>query len=85
MRRGSKNAWLFLLFILVGVVAGGFIGEYLGGIPGLGWLKYGQTFGLSSPLALDLGIIFLQFALSIKFSVSGIIGIIIAILLYKRI
>ncbi len=28
-------------------------------IPGLGWLSYGQTFGLQQPVILDLGILVL--------------------------
>ncbi|MEA4816600.1 hypothetical protein SDC9_155147 [bioreactor metagenome] len=85
MRRSDRSIWSFVLIMLAGVVVGGFIGELLGGFSFLSWLRYGQTFGLTSPLTLDMGILCFQFALSIKFSIAGIIGIIIAVLIYKNI
>ena len=57
MAKGTagKNYWALLLMILAGVVLGGFIGQLSAGVPALRWLNYGQTFGLSTPLVLDLG------------------------------
>ncbi len=52
----SKNGWGLLLMLLAGIVLGGFIGMLAQDIPGLGWLSYGQTFGLQQPVILDLGI-----------------------------
>ena len=79
----GKNYWVLVLLILAGVVLGGFIGELASGVPALKWLSYGQTFGLSSPLILDLGIIVLTFGLTIKITISGIVGMILAIILYR--
>ena len=81
----TRNIWVLIILLLAGVVIGGAIGEYLGSIPFLRWLKYGMDFGLMSPLSLDLGVLKLQFALSFKFTISGIIGIIIAIFAFKKI
>ena len=68
MAKGTagKNYWALLLMILAGVVLGGFIGQLSAGVPALRWLNYGQTFGLSNPLVLDLGILVLTFGLTIK-------------------
>lgn len=79
----SKNAWALLLLILAGVVLGGFIGELTKNVGWLSWLSYGQTFGLETPIVLNLGIIILTFALQIKITIAGIIGILLAILIYK--
>ena len=79
----GKNYWALTLLILAGIVIGGFIGELTQGISALSWLSYGQTFGLSSPLVLDLGILVITFALSIKITIAGIIGVLIAILIYR--
>ena len=79
----EKNYWALLLMILAGVVLGGFIGQLSAGVPALRWLKYGQTFGLSNPLVLDLGILVLTFGLTIKITIAGIIGIVLAILIYR--
>jgi hypothetical protein len=85
MARGTigKNNWTLLLLILAGVVLGGFIGQMASGVSALSWLNYGQTFGLTQPLVLDLGILALTFALTIKITIAGIVGIILAIIIYR--
>ena len=81
----SKNSWACFLLMLAGVVLCGFIGSLASNVSFLSWLDYGQTFGLSSPLTLDLGILVITFALTIKISIASIIGIIIAIIVYRLI
>lgn len=87
MSRGTvgKNNWGLFLLLLAGIVVGGFIGSLTAGIPGLSWLNYGQSFGLSSPIVLDLGILVVTFGLSIKITIASIIGILIAIIIYRLI
>lgn len=82
--RSSQNIWVLLLLMLAGVVLGGFIGSALGDISVLSWLNYGSDFGLSSPLVLDLGVLVLQFGLTIRFTIAGIIGILLAFILYRK-
>ena len=79
----NKGKWTFLLILLSGIVLGGFIGYLCRGIGWLSWLNYGQTFGLSSPIVLDLGIMVLTFGLTITINIASIIGIIIGIIIYK--
>ena len=74
-----KNNWACFLLILAGIVIGGFIGSLLP----VQWFNYGQTFGLSSPVVLDFGILCLTFGLSIKITVASILGIIIGIIIYR--
>ena len=81
--KASKNGWTLLLLILAGVVLGGFIGTLAAGISGLDWLNYGQSFGLEGPVVLSLGLLVLTFGLTIKITIAGIIGIILAILIYR--
>ena len=50
----------------------------------LSWLNYGQTFGLEQPIVLNLGIMVLTFGLTINISVASIIGVVVAIILYKK-
>ena len=83
-RKSSQNIWVLVLLMLAGVGLGGFIGSALGGISALSWLNYGSSFGLSSPLVLDLGVLTLQFGLSIRFTIAGIIGIILAFFIYRK-
>lgn len=78
-----KNGWLLLIFILIGIVLGGLIADVSAGIASLSWLGYGNSFGLTSPLVLDLGVIVVTFALQIKITIASIIGVVLAILIYK--
>ena len=81
----AKNAWVFVLFILCGIVLGGFLGMLADSVSFLSFLNYGQTFGLSSPVVLDLGVIVLTFGLTIRISIASIIGVIISVVIYKLI
>ena len=74
-----KNAWTCFLLILAGIVVGGFIGSLFPAT----WLNYGQSFGLTSPLILDLGILSITFGLSINITIASIIGIAVAIIIYR--
>lgn len=80
---GSKNSWVLLIFVLVGLVIGGFIGMLTQNVAGLNWLNYGQTFGLDEPLVLNLGILIITFGLNIKITICSIIGMIVAIIIYR--
>ena len=80
---GSKNAWALFLLILAGIVLGGFIGMLSEGVPALKWLSYGQMFGLHEPIVLNLGLLVSTFGLTIKITIASIIGIIIAIIIYR--
>lgn len=79
----KKNSWALLLLMLTGIVLGGFIGSLAGGAGGLSWLNYGQTFGMENPLVLNFGILVLTFGLSIKITIASILGMVIAILIYR--
>ena len=81
--RSSKNGWTLLLLVLSGIVLGGFVGSLASGVSGLEWLNYGQAFGLDNPIVLSLGLVVLTFGLTIKITVASIIGIILAILIYR--
>ena len=82
-KAGSKNAWVLLLLMLAGIVLGGFIGTLTQNIEGLSWLNYGQSFGLDSPIVLNLGILVITFGLSIKITIASILGLILAAFIYR--
>jgi len=71
--------WVFVVLVLIGFVIGRFIGTYFSG----SFLNYGQTFGLSSPIVLDLGFIILTFGLQIQITIASVIGVAIALLVYR--
>lgn len=80
----EKGTLVLIIFILCGLVIGGLIGELTSGISWLSWLNYGQQFGLSTPITLDLGVVQLTLGLLFRINVSSIVGIIIAVFIYRK-
>ena len=80
-----KNFWILLIMLLAGIVLGGFMGQMAEGIPWLGWLNFGQSFGLDSPLVVNFGILVITFGLTIKITMASIIGVAIALIIYRYI
>ena len=60
----DKNIWILLIFLLSGLVIGGLLGELASKVDFLWWLSYGESFGLTSPIELDLNVITLTFGLT---------------------
>ena len=85
MATKEKNFWIFLIFLLSGLVIGGLLGELANKVDWLWWLSYGQSFGLSTPVTLDLSVLKITFSCMIKINVASIIGIILAVILYRKV
>ena len=85
MATRDKSIWLLLVFILSGLVIGGLLGELSKNVDWLWWLSYGNEFGLTSPLTLDLSVLKIQFGLTLKISIASIIGMAISIFIYRRV
>ena len=85
MAMKEKNIWILLIFILSGLVVGGLLGDIASKVDFLWWLGYGQSFGLTSPIELDLSIIKITFALVFKINIASIIGMGIAIFIYRKV
>lgn len=81
-RRGNtlkRINWVLIVLVLIGFVIGRFIGTYFDGT----FLNYGQNFGLSSPVELNLGFIILTFGLEFNITIASVIGVIIAFVVYR--
>ena len=85
MATREKNVWILILFILCGIVVGGLLGELPSNVDFLWWLSYGEEFGISEAITLDLIVITLSFGLMLKINIASIIGMILAIFIYKKI
>ena len=85
MSTREKNIWILLIFILSGLVIGGLLGDLASKVDWLWWLGFGQQFGLESPLVLDLSILKITFALMVKINIASIIGMGIAIFIYRKV
>ena len=82
---GRKNFWILLIMLLAGIVLGGFMGQLANGISWLSWLNFGQSFGLDSPIVINFGILVITLGLTIKITMASIIGIAIALIIYRMI
>ena len=81
----EKNIWVFLVFLLSGLVVGGLLGKLASGVQWLWWLSYGQSFGLESPLVLDLQVLKLTFGLVVNINFASIIGMLLAVFIYRKV
>lgn len=79
----NKNFWILLIMLLTGIVLGGFMGQLAEGVPWLSWLNFGQSFGLDSPLVVNFGILIVTFGLTIKITMASIIGVAVALIIYR--
>ena len=85
VRNTRKNNWILLVIVLCGIVLGVYLGTLAADVGALRWLAYGKTFGLTSPVVLDLGILVFTFGLTITINIASIIGLIIGIIVYRLI
>lgn len=81
----DKNIWILLVFLLSGLVLGGLLGEIAKQVDFLWWLSYGQEFGLANPITLNLSVISITFGLMFKINIASIIGMAIAIFIYRKV
>lgn len=83
-RKGEKNGWALFLLILAGIVLGGFIGSLASEVSFLKWINFGYEFGQETPLVLDFKVIKLTFMILFNITVASLLGIALAIFLYRR-
>ena len=71
--------------MLSGLVIGGLLGDLAKNVQGFGWMAFGEEFGLENPVVLNLSIVKLTFALMFKINIASIIGMAIAIFIYRKV
>lgn len=81
----DKGRIISILFVLAGLVIGGLLGNLASNVSWLSWLSYGEEFGLMEPLILDLNVLTLTLGLTIKINIASIIGVIIALIVYRKV
>ena len=75
----KKGNWLLVFLLLIGFILGNLLGTYFDGT----FLSYGAVFGLTNPVELNLGFIELVFGINFNITIAGILGIILAFVIYK--
>jgi len=79
MKKG--NSIYLILLLLTSVIIGTILGKAFSGMFPI--LNYGETIGFG-PATLDLSIFTLTFGFSANLTVAGIIGMLIAIIAYRK-
>lgn len=80
-----KNSKYFMLYILLGGIGGTIVGNIIGtNVKELGFMKSVYIIGTSKPLFLDFNVFSLTFGINFSINVMTIIGIILAIMLYRK-
>jgi len=70
---------------MIGAVSGSFIGELLGSnMNALKFLKSTYTIGMSNPMLIDFKVLAVTFGINFNINIMSIIGIVLAIILYRK-
>lgn len=88
-RTVGKSKWVLILIILAGIVVGSFIGYMTREVKYLTWLDWGMNFSIGDAdhnniLFINLGILVIQFGVSLKLTISSILGVICALFIYRK-
>ncbi|MDT8715267.1 DUF4321 domain-containing protein [Clostridium sp. 19966] len=84
MKNTSKSSAFFIFVVLLGAIAGELIGNLFGHNSTLNFLSHVYTIGTTSPIDINLIILEITFGIKFTLNIMSIIGIIVAIIFYKR-
>ncbi len=71
--------WVLVILVLIGLVIGSLIGTYFSNT----FLSFGQVFGLTNPVELNMGFVSLTFGLKFNINIASVLGVIIAFIIYR--
>ena len=78
----KKSGWTLLFFIVIGLLGGTLANKWLQSVPGLSSLT--RSIPISWKPAADLGVLQYSLDLSIEFSLISLVGLVLALWLYRR-
>lgn len=84
--RGAEKSRSFLWFVIfLGAICGSLAGDILGDrLSILSFFKNSYSVGMSTPIVLNLKVMVLTLGLNFNINIMTIIGVIMAIILYRR-
>ncbi|MBI5192385.1 MAG: DUF4321 domain-containing protein [Nitrospirae bacterium] len=84
----KKNFWFLILFIFIGTLLGGVLGEILRSISPEGFLRNAFTegffIGISPPITFDLRIISFTIGFTLRANLLTLLGTILGVYIYKH-
>jgi hypothetical protein len=85
VRNGENRVGMLIFIILIGAISGRFIGDILSSnIKVFSFLKTSYSIGTSAPFIIDLKVLSITFGLNFNINIMSILGIILAIILFKK-
>ncbi|WP_372445173.1 DUF4321 domain-containing protein [Clostridium estertheticum] len=85
MKSAERKNPYFVFFIMIGAISGSFVGELLGdNVAALKFLKSTYTIGMSNPMLIDFKVFAVTFGINFNINIMSIIGIVLAIILYRK-
>lgn len=78
-----RSAWLLVILLILGGLAGGLIGQALSSVHNLAFLNQGPGIGLPAT-TLNLDFLTLTFGFTFKVNPVSILGFIVAFIIYLR-
>lgn len=88
MARKADSIVVLLVIVILGALIGSVIGEVIGTLAPGGYLEKvfsrGVNPGLAPPAVLDLKVLTLTFGLTVKINLASLLGIVLALLIYRK-
>ncbi len=78
-----KKTFAFIFFTLAAIVLGAFLAYICDGVKYVGWLAWGKTMGLND-FSIDLYVISFSISLTVRFTISQLITIPTALIVYAK-
>jgi hypothetical protein len=82
MNRSAKSPWVLLLLLITGALVGSALTQSLSMVP---YIQSTASFGITPPAVLDLYFATLTFGFSITLGPLTALGMILGLLIYRRI
>lgn len=85
MKGAEKRIGFLWFFILLGAICGSLLGDAIGNsLSFLSLFKNSYSVGMSQPMVLNLKVMVLTLGINFRINIMTILGIIMAIILYRR-